>query len=236
MSPRPGSLAYSSDTLRHQGEALGVQASGGSGCGRSRPSRVGSPGSHQRKAPSGRAPAGPPAKDPATPGSLRPPSHRRTLTFCSSADAASGTSADMVLLLQKRRREGTDYRVARPPAAFCLPSCPPGWRLSPCDDTATRLPPAVAPAAQARQTPAPRPYLPIPAPPALRRPSTSSFPQRLRLAPHLTSVRERTVLPGNCSLSVAWSFLPSLAFPNYSDLPFIYPSACTVICSSSTSA
>lgn len=90
-----------------------------------------------------------------------PPSHRRTLTFCSSADAASGTSADMVLLLQKRRREGTDYRVARPPAAFCLPSCPPGWRLSPCDDTAPRLPPAVAPAAQARQTPAPRPYLPI---------------------------------------------------------------------------
>ncbi|MEJ1285547.1 hypothetical protein NN561_016543 [Cricetulus griseus] len=108
----------------------------------------------------------------------------------------------MVLLLQKRRRrEKTDYRVARPPAAFCSPRCSPGWRLPPYDDTSPGLPPAVAPAAQARQTPAPRPYLPIPAPPALRRPSTSFFPQRLRLAPHLTSVHGRTVLPGNCSLS-----------------------------------
>jgi hypothetical protein len=130
----------------------------------------------------------------------------------------------MVLLLQKRRREKTDYREARPPATFCLPRCPPGRRLPPpCDDTGPGLPPAVAPAAQARQAPAPRPYLPIPAPPALRRPSTSSFPQRLRLAPHLTSVHGRTVLPGNCSWSVAlWFPLPSTspAFPDNPDLLF----------------
>lgn len=224
MGPRPASITYSSDTPRHRGEVLGVRASGEprlrgeptASCGVAR--QAASSGRLRRAAlPQARRPRTPPHRLPSA-----PPNHRRTLTFCSSADAASGTSADMVLLLQKRRREGTDYRVARPPAAFCLSSCSPGWRLSPCDDTAARLPPAVAPAAQARQTPAPRPYLPIPAPPALRRPSTSSFPQRLRLAPHLTSVRERTVLPGNCSLSVAPSFLPSLAFPDYSDLPFTH--------------
>lgn len=151
-----------------------------------------------------RAPGLPRSRGPASQGSRhtwsrRSPGSPRTLTFCSSADAASGTSADMVLLLQKRRQEKTDYREARLPATFCLPRCPPGRRLPPCDDTGPGLPPAVAPAAQARQAPAPRPYLPIPAPPALRRPSTSSFPQRLRLAPHLTSVHGRTVLPGNCS-------------------------------------
>lgn len=60
MGPRPASLTDSSDTPRHRGEALGVRASGGPGCGGSRPPRVVSPGSQ------------PPAEGSVGPRSRRP--------------------------------------------------------------------------------------------------------------------------------------------------------------------
>lgn len=125
-----------------------------------------------------------------------------TLTFCSSAEAASGTSADILLLLQRDAGRRCDHRVAeaaRPPhrlrpARPRSPSARSG-RLRPrkwpppYDDTEPRS--ARQPATAARRSPAappaPRPYLPYPASPALRRRSTSFLPSKVaaRALPHI---------------------------------------------------
>lgn len=105
----------------------------------------------------------------------RPPRARspRTLTFCSSAEAASGTSADIALPLQTRRREKMQLpggrgrpAAAGPPAPLSerppRPSPPRKWP-PPCDDTglrgARRCPARCPPPSRA----APRPCPPYPA-------------------------------------------------------------------------
>lgn len=126
------------------------------------------------------------------------------LTFCSSAEAASGTSADIVLPLQTRRREkmrlaggrghpaASRLRPARRPAQ--LFQRPPGhlrpqkWP-PPYDDTEPRSAPRAK--ALARRSPpappAPRPYLLDPASPARCRPNTSFFPSKVAApaSPHI---------------------------------------------------
>lgn len=132
----------------------------------------------------------------------------RTPTFCSSAEAASGTSADILLPLQTRHRERMRLPGGRGRPAASSPLVPAlraPARAASARENGRRLMTTRNPAAFCDSgPPAARSPLPRRAPayltPLLRLCDAEALPfflQRSRLAPHLTSACP--ILSGTCS-------------------------------------
>lgn len=120
-APTPTTLALSSRACgRRTRESPGRE-------GRTRPPHQAPPPDSRRARPSARGRSRPPRR----PGPRRAPPgpSATTLTFCSSAEAASGTSADILLLLQRHAGEDAITRWPRPTRP-CSPSARSG-RLRP---------------------------------------------------------------------------------------------------------